>query len=46
MAMFGEAVFSLVESEQVDELVEVLRTTAPGHEILVAGIEERGAHLT
>lgn len=46
MAMFGEAVFSLVESEQVDGLVEVLRAAAPRHEILVTRIEEQGARLT
>jgi len=46
MVMFGEVIFSLVESGQVERLVEVLRRAAPGREVLVAGIDEEGAHLT
>lgn len=46
MGMFGEVVFSLLESEQAGRLAEILRRAAPGHEILIAGIEEEGAHLT
>jgi len=46
MAMFGEVVFSLVESDQVESLVGVLRAAAPGRKVLVADIDERGARLT
>ena len=46
MAMFGEVVFSLVEGDQAERLVEVLRAAAPEREILVAGIDEEGARLT
>jgi len=46
MAMFGEVVFSLVESERADRVVEVFRDAAPGHDILVAGIDDEGARLT
>lgn len=46
MAMFGEVVFSLVESERVDKVVEVFRQAAPWHDILVAEIDDNGARLT
>jgi len=46
MAMFGEALFSLIESDRVERLVEVLHAAAPGREVLVAGIDDRGARLT
>lgn len=46
MAMFGEVVFSLVESERVDRVVEVFRQAAPWHDILVAEIDDNGARLT
>ncbi len=46
MVMFGEVVFTLVENEGVNRTIEVLRDASPGHEILVAGIDELGARLT
>jgi len=46
MVMFGEVVFTLVETESVNRTARVLRDAAPGHEILVAGIDELGARLT
>jgi len=46
MVMFGEVVFTLVETERVDRIARVLSNSAPGHEVLVAGIDELGARLT
>lgn len=46
MAIFGEVVFSLVRNDEVGRLVDVFRKAVPRHEILVAGLEERGAYLT
>lgn len=45
MAMFGETVFSLVDDDVVDELVEVLQAASPGREPFVTTIDERGARL-
>jgi len=46
MVMFGEVVFSLVESGQANRVARVLRSAAPGREVLIAGIDEEGARLT
>lgn len=46
MVMFGEVVFTLVETERVNKIASVLSNAAPGQEILVAGIDELGARLT
>jgi pantoate kinase len=45
MAMFGETVFSLAESEVAEELASLLRVEAPGHEVSIDGIDDRGAQL-
>jgi pantoate kinase len=46
MAMFGEVAFSLVEREEAGRLAEFLSGAAPGHEVVIAHIDERGARLT
>lgn len=46
MAMFGEVAFSLVESDRADGVVETLRDAAPGHDVIVAGVDDEGARLT
>jgi len=46
MVMFGEVVFTLVESGKVERASSVLRNAAPGQMILVAEIDEQGARLT
>ncbi|MCW3991611.1 MAG: hypothetical protein NWE79_02800 [Candidatus Bathyarchaeota archaeon] len=46
MAMFGEVAFSLVEREEAGRLAEFLSGVAPGHEVVIAHIDERGARLT
>ena len=45
MAMFGETVFSLAESERAEELASLLRREAPGHEVFIDSIDDRGARL-
>ena len=45
MAMFGEALFTLIPREEAHRAAEVLREAAPGHEVVMANIEERGARL-
>jgi hypothetical protein len=45
MAMFGEAVFSLVSKEEAPTVVGVFREAAPDHEVCMASVEERGARL-
>ena len=45
MAMFGEAVFSLVSKEDAPTVAGVYREAAPDHEVCMASVEERGARL-
>jgi len=45
MAMFGEAVFSLVSKEEAPTVAEVFREAAPDHEVCLANVEECGARL-
>jgi len=45
MAMFGEAIFSLVSKEEASTVAEVFREAAPDHEVCLASVEERGARL-
>ena len=45
MAMFGEVIFALVESEQDQGLVDILRVASPGRKVLTTGIDEKGARL-
>ncbi len=45
MAMFGEAVFSLVSKEEASTVAEVFREAAPDHEVCLANVEECGARL-
>jgi pantoate kinase len=46
MAMFGEVAFSLVEREEAGRVAKFLSGVAPGHEVVIAHIDERGARLT
>ena len=46
MAMFGEVAFSLVERDEAERVAEFLRDAAPGHEVKIARINDRGARLT
>lgn len=45
MAMFGEAVFSLVSKDEAPTVAGVFRKAAPDHEVCIASVEERGARL-
>ena len=45
MAMFGEAIFSLVSKEEAPTVAEVFREAAPDHEVCMASVEECGARL-
>jgi pantoate kinase len=45
MAMFGEAIFSLVSKEEAPTVVEVFREAAPDNEVCLANVEECGARL-
>ena len=45
MAMFGEAVFSLVSKEEALTVAEVFREAAPDNEVCLANVEECGARL-
>ena len=45
MAMFGEVIFALVESEQAQRLVDILSVASPGRKVLITGIDEEGARL-
>jgi len=45
MAMFGEAIFSLVSKEEAPTVAEVFREAAPDHEVCMANVEECGARL-
>ncbi len=46
MAMFGEVVFSLLERDRAQGLVEVLEEAAPEKRVVVAGIDDVGARMT
>jgi pantoate kinase len=46
MAMFGEVAFSLVESDDAEVVAEFLSGAAPGREVQIARIDDRGARLT
>ncbi|UCH57310.1 MAG: GHMP kinase [Candidatus Bathyarchaeota archaeon] len=45
MAMFGEALFSLVTREEANGVAEALRDAAPGHRVRVTPVEDVGARL-
>lgn len=45
MAMFGEALFSLVSKDETSKVAEVFKRAVPGHEVNIAKIEEQGAML-
>ena len=45
MAMFGEVIFALVESEQAWRVVDILSVASPGRKVLITGIDEEGARL-
>ncbi len=45
MAMFGEAVFSLVSKEEAPTVAKVFREAAQDHEVCLSNVEERGARL-
>lgn len=45
MAMFGEVIFAIVESEQAQRLVDIFRVASPGRKVLITGIDEEGARL-
>ncbi|MCW3992382.1 MAG: GHMP kinase [Candidatus Bathyarchaeota archaeon] len=45
MAMFGEAIFSLVSKEEASTVAEVFRKAAPDHEVCLTNVEECGARL-
>ena len=45
MAMFGEALFSLVEEDEEGRVAEFYRRAVPGQNFRVLSIDERGAHL-
>ncbi len=46
MAMFGEVAFSMVERGDALRVAELLSKAAPGHEVIITYIDERGARLT
>ncbi|MCW3990403.1 MAG: GHMP kinase [Candidatus Bathyarchaeota archaeon] len=45
MAMFGEALFSLVEKDEAGRVAEFYRRAVPGQNFRALSIDERGAHL-
>jgi pantoate kinase len=45
MAMFGEALFSLVSKDETVKVAEVFKRAVPGHEVNIVKIEEQGAML-
>jgi len=45
MAMFGEALFSLVEKDEAGRVAEFYRRAVSGQNFRVLSIDERGAHL-
>jgi pantoate kinase len=45
MAMFGEALFSLVERDEAERVAEFYRETVPDQSVRVLPIDERGARL-
>ena len=45
MAMFGEALFSLVEEDEAGRVAEFYRRAVSGQNFRVLSIDERGAHL-
>jgi pantoate kinase len=45
MAMFGETVFSLVEGGMTEKVAKTFSDAAPGKEVLIAGIDDRGARI-
>jgi pantoate kinase len=45
MAMFGEALFSLVSKDETSTVAEVFKRAVPGHEVNIVKIEEQGAML-
>ena len=45
MAMFGEALFSLVERDEAGRIAEFYRETVPDQKVRPISIDERGAHL-
>jgi len=45
MAMFGEALFSLVEKDEAGRVAEFYRKAVPGQSARALSIDERGARL-
>ena len=45
MAMFGEALFSLVEKDEAGRVAEFYRKAVPGQNVRALSIDERGARL-
>ncbi len=45
MAMFGEALFSLVSKDETSKVAEVFKRAVPGHEVNIAKIEDQRAML-
>jgi pantoate kinase len=45
MAMFGETVFSLVDSRDAEKLLKVMAETAPSYDVFIDRIDTRGARL-
>jgi pantoate kinase len=45
MAMFGETVFSLVDSGEAERLFKVMAETAPSYDVFIDRIDTRGARL-
>ena len=45
MAMFGEAIFSLVEKDEAGRVAAFYRETVPGQNFRAFSIDERGARL-
>ncbi len=46
MAMFGEAVFSLVRKDEAEEVAEFLRMAAPRRDVEIARVDDEGVRMT
>jgi len=45
MPMFGESVFTLIQKESLEELLQIFRKYSPGEKIIVSEIDFEGARL-